>query len=170
MQSCRECFETFAHAHKRQLRRSNIIGATKTRYARSGEYLLAKINGVHISTWYACRQPILWCSLSSTTKTQPHPSPCATEDGLSEKTARACASTRHEADLWKHNPLKVSFLKKSKDGERRSTLLAKWDLDEETILAWAKRWSQGDESGTIPSFELCRREREADIVVELNGE
>ena len=69
-----------------------------------------------------------------------------------------------------HSPLKVSFMKRSGNGVKTSSLLAKWDLDEATILEWANRWSCGDESGSIPSFELCRREKEADIVVSINGE
>ena len=65
--------------------------------------------------------------------------------------------------------LKVFFLKKSKGNMKKSTLLTKWQLDEETVLEWANRWSSEKDS-KIPVFELCKRESGADIVVELNGE
>ena len=64
--------------------------------------------------------------------------------------------------------LRVFFLKKSKGNVKKSTLLAKWKLDEGTIMEWANRWSS-EEDSKIPVFELCKRESEADIVVELNG-
>lgn len=64
--------------------------------------------------------------------------------------------------------LKVYFLRKSQGNVKKSTLLARWDMDEETILEWANRWSS-EEDSNIPTFELCYRQSEADIVVELNG-
>ena len=82
--------------------------------------------------------------------------------------ARACAAASTRGELWRHSVLQVHFLKKSQNDVKKSTLLTKWDLEEETIMEWANRWSS-EEYSNIPTFELCMRERGADIVVELNG-
>ena len=136
-------------------------------------------------------QPILWCSVSGKTSpastkhevqsasiSQPRrtrssprvPAVASTvfEEDNFTRIARACASARQSTELWKHDVLKVFFLKKSKENVKKSTLLTKWKLDEETIMDWANRWSSQKDC-VIPVFELCMRESEADIIVELNG-
>ena len=75
----------------------------------------------------------------------------------------------YSTDIWRKSEIQVVFLKKSKANVRKSTLLGKWGLDEETILEWANRWSL-EQNTKIPSFVPCTgREKDADIAIELNG-
>ena len=64
--------------------------------------------------------------------------------------------------LWKKSSIKVAFLKK------KVFLFKEWGLDADTILKWANRWSS-DADSKIPTFEFRSEEKNADIIVELNG-
>jgi hypothetical protein len=81
-------------------------------------------------------------------------------------TAKAAISGDPKKFLWPREkyPIKVAFV----SGKKKVSLLKEWGLNEVTILEWANRWSSGG-SGKIPSFDLCQKEKHADIVVELNG-
>ena len=65
-------------------------------------------------------------------------------------------------DIWKKPELTVAF--------REEQFLEKWGINEMTILEWANRWKQEQDS-PVPSFVSYgdKSVEKPDIIVELNG-
>ena len=68
-------------------------------------------------------------------------------------------------DIWKKAQLTVAF--------QETQLLEKWGIDERTILEWANRWKQEQDS-PVPSFIKFESNgdksvEKPDIIVGLNG-